>query len=56
MKVSEDNAEPVKSPSDGQDETTGLPGLRTWRDVYLFVFACFALSVLLLLVLTMSYS
>ncbi len=56
MKVSEDNAEPPESPSGGRDETTGLPGLRTWRDVYLFVFACFVLSVLLLLVLTMSYS
>lgn len=56
MNVSEDNAEPPESPSGGGDETTGLPGLRTWRDVYLFVFACFVLSVLLLLVLTMSYS
>lgn len=56
MKVSGDNAESDKSPSDGQDELTGLPGLRTWRDVYLFVFVCFALSVVLLLALTMSYS
>ena len=35
---------------------TGLPVLRTWRSVYLFVFGCFILSVLLLLMLTMSYS
>ncbi len=56
MNDSEDNAESAKSPSGGQDETTGLPGLRTWHEVYLFVFTCFVLSVLLLLVLTMSYS
>ena len=23
------------------DDFTGLPGLRTWRGVYLFVFGCF---------------
>ncbi|HUA39897.1 MAG TPA: hypothetical protein VMA35_15995 [Candidatus Sulfopaludibacter sp.] len=38
------------------DELTGLRGLRTWRDVYLFVFGCFVLWVVLLLALTMSYS
>jgi hypothetical protein len=29
-------------------ESTGLPGLRTWRRVYLFVFGCFVLWVVLL--------
>ena len=38
------------------DDVTGLPGLRTWRGVYLFVFGCFILWVLLLLALTMSFS
>ena len=38
------------------DELTSLPGLRTWRSVYLFVFGCFILWVLLLLALTVSYS
>lgn len=38
------------------DEITSLPGLRTWPRVYLFVFGCFVLWVLLLLALTMSYS
>ncbi len=38
------------------DEITSLPGLRSWRGVYLFVFGCFILWVLLLLALTMSYS
>lgn len=56
MISSEDNAGSVESPSDAKDELTGLPGLRSWRDVYLFVFACFVLSVLLLLLLTMGYS
>jgi hypothetical protein len=30
------------------DETTGLPGLRTWRQVYVAVFAVFVLWVVLL--------
>ena len=38
------------------DELTGLPGLRAWRHVYLFVFGCFVLWVLLLLGLTVFYS
>jgi hypothetical protein len=45
----------MKSP-DSQDELTGLPWLRTWRGVYLFVFGCFVLWVVLLLALTMSFS
>jgi hypothetical protein len=56
MKSPEDNTGPVKPPADDRDELTGLPGLRAWRHVYLFVFACFVLWVLLLLVLTVSYS
>ena len=45
-----------QAPSAGQDEMTGLPGLRTWRGVYLFVFGCFVLWVMLLLALTVSFS
>ena len=56
MKSSGDNAGPVELPSDAKDEFTGLPGLRTWRGVYLFVFGCFVLWVALLLILTVSYS
>ena len=40
----------------GGDEATGLPGFRTWRGVYVLVLASFILWVVLLLVLTMSYS
>jgi hypothetical protein len=38
------------------DETTGLPGLRTWRAVYLVVLGVFVLWVGLLTVLTEMYS
>lgn len=53
MKPPEANISPVAPPN---DELTGLPGLRTWRSVYFFVFGCFAVSVLLLLALTVLYS
>jgi len=32
------------------DEKTGLPGLRTWRSVYVFVLGCFVAYVVLLTV------
>jgi hypothetical protein len=38
------------------DETTGLPGLRTWRQVYVFVLAVFAAWVGLLTALTWMFS
>ena len=40
----------MKPPSDRpiQDEPPGVPGFRTWRGVYLFVFGFFVLCVLLL--------
>ena len=38
------------------DETTGLPGLRTWRTVYVVVAGIFVLWVVLLTVLTRFYS
>lgn len=56
MKLPENNAGQVKAPSDDRDELTGLPGLRAWYHVYLFVFGCFVLWVLLLLALTVFYS
>jgi hypothetical protein len=49
------NTQSGESPARENGELTGLPGLRTWRGVYLFVFGCFVLSVLLLLALTMIY-
>ena len=46
----------IEPPADNQDKLTGLPGLPKWRHVYLFVFGCFVLWVLLLLALTAFYS
>ncbi len=56
MKSPEANIPPADAPREDKYELTGLPGLHTWRSVYLFVFGCFALSVLLLLALTVIYS
>lgn len=38
------------------DEPPGLPGFRTWRGVYLFVFGWFVLVVILLAVFTRLFS
>jgi hypothetical protein len=38
------------------DETTGFPGLRTWRGVYTFVLVTFAVWVALLVLLTRAFS
>lgn len=35
-------------PSESDDAPPGLPGFRTWRGVYLFVFGCFVLVVIAL--------
>lgn len=56
MKPSEGNITPAEVPLDGKDELTGLPGLRTWRGVYIFVFGCFILWVVLLFALTVCFS
>jgi hypothetical protein len=39
-----------------KDEVTGLPGLRSWRSVYLFVLVVFGLWIGLLIVLTRMFS
>lgn len=44
----------MSSPED--DEITGLPGLRTWKRVYLVVLIVFATWVGLLTVLTRMFS
>ena len=44
---------PVETPSDDAD--TGLPGLRTWRGVYLVVGGIFLLWVALLTALTWRF-
>ena len=39
---------PPPSDRSTNDESPGVPGFRTWRGVYLFVFAFFVLVVVLL--------
>jgi hypothetical protein len=48
---------PGKMPgsTDSGDCETGLPLLRSWHRVYLFVFGCFVLWVVLLAMLTMFF-
>lgn len=41
---------PRSPPSSPDDESPGVPGFRTWRGVYWFVFACFAAVVVALTV------
>ena len=38
------------------DATTGLPGMRTWKAVYLVVFGTFLLWIVLLTILTRFFS
>jgi hypothetical protein len=49
---------PLPSPlgEKAADAFTGLPWLRTWPGLYLFVMGCFALWVALLVVLERSFS
>jgi hypothetical protein len=39
-----------------ENEPPDLPGFRTWRAVYLFVFGCFVLVVVLLAVFSRIFS
>lgn len=38
------------------DESPGVPGFRTWRGVYLFVFVCFVVVVALLTVFSRLFA
>ena len=38
------------------DESPGVPGFRTWRGVYLFVFVCFVVVVVLLAVFSRYFA
>ena len=49
------DAAPVSTDT-GSSEATGLPWLRTWRGVYLFVIGCFAACVALLALFTRVFS
>ena len=45
---------PPDHPAD--DESPGVPGFRTWRGVYVFVFGCFVLVVILLAIFTRAFA
>ncbi len=45
----------MPKPLDADDRETGLPLLRSWRNVYLVVFGSFVLWVALLVTLTMIF-
>jgi hypothetical protein len=47
---------PAAGGTAGDAEGPGLPGLRTWRGVYLFVLGCFIVWVGLLTLLTRMFS
>jgi len=47
---------PPASSRRSDDEPPGLPGFRTWRGVYLFVFGWFVLVVALLAAFTRFFS
>ncbi len=49
-------ASPTPPQPAANEEETGVPGLRSWRAVYLFVFGCFLVWVALLAVLTRWFS
>ena len=50
-----DTAPDPRPPSPDPDESTGLPGIRSWRTVYVVVFGIFLLWVGLLTWLTEAY-
>jgi hypothetical protein len=43
-------------PASAHDESPGVPGFRTWRGVYLFVFGFFVLVVVLLAIFSRYFA
>jgi hypothetical protein len=47
----------MKSPLDkSTDDSPGVPGFRTWRGVYLFVFGCFVAVVIALTIFSWVFA
>ncbi len=46
----------ASSNSEMEEHSTGLPGFRTWRGVYSFVFCFFVVCVVLLKVFELAFS
>ena len=38
------------------DDSPGVPGFRTWRGIYLFVFVCFVVVVVLLAIFSRCFA
>ena len=47
---------PTPSDPPPSDESPGVPGFRTWRGIYLFVFAFFVMVVVLLAVFSRFFA
>ena len=47
---------PAPARADRGDDNPGVPGFRTWRGVYLFVFACFVLGVVALAIFSRIFA
>ena len=47
----------MKSPDPhNSDESPGVPGFRTWRGIYFFVFVCFVVVVVLLAIFSRCFA
>ena len=47
---------PPPSDSSGSEESPGVPGFRSWRGIYLFVFIFFVLCVVLLALFSRAFA
>jgi hypothetical protein len=50
------SASPLPTPGQTDDRSTGLPWLRTWTAVYLFVFGTFVFWIVLLAALSRMFA
>ena len=47
---------PLPPEQSAQDESPGVPGFRSWRGIYLFVFICFVFCVVLLALFSRAFA
>ena len=50
------NTPPPNAPTPSADNSPGVPGFRTWRGVYLFVFGCFIAFVIALTIFSRVFA
>ncbi|MCR6656304.1 MAG: hypothetical protein NVV63_10915 [Opitutus sp.] len=48
--------QPASASRDHDGEPPGVPGLRTWRGVYVFVFSCFVATVIALTIFSRVFA